>query len=284
MEKNTNRRPARKRRPVNQPRREETVYTEAKPVNITRFLIRIATVVAIVIAVVFGMSIFFKVDKVEIAGAEKYTADQVYEASGIMKGTNLLTLNKGRVAGRLLAELPYIYEVRIGIRLPDTVIIEVQETAVAYSVQSADESWWLISHEGKVLEKIDAAASRNQTRILGVMLDAPVVGETAVAKEAEGEEVPVVYNRERLAAALQIAKEMENNGVLGLLASIDVTDMQNITAWYGQRYEIRLGAGTELPRKIFLVVQVINQEGKYQTGILDASFTVWQEVYHKSFD
>ena len=166
MDNGTNRRPARRRRPENKPRQEETVYTEAKPVNITRFLIRIATVVAIVMAIVFGMSIFFKVEKVEIAGTEKYSVAQIQEASGILDGTNLLTLNKGQIASRILSKLPYINKVlSIGIRLPDTVVIEVEETAVAYSVQSEEGLWWLVSCEGKILEKIDASASRGQTRI-----------------------------------------------------------------------------------------------------------------------
>ena len=56
MERSTNRRP---KRPAGKPNREETVYTEAKPVNISRFLIRIATVVAVVLAIVFA-TVFIK--------------------------------------------------------------------------------------------------------------------------------------------------------------------------------------------------------------------------------
>lgn len=293
MDNHTNGRPARKRRPVNKPQLDETVYTEAKPVNITRFLIHIATVVAIVMAVVFGMSIFFKVDNIEIAGTEKYTVAQVQEATGIMNGTNLLTLNKGQIASRILSKLPYINKVlSIGIRLPDTVVIEVEETEVSYAVQSEDTSWWLISCDGKILEKVDASVAYGNTRILGVNLANPELGETAVASELQvapdvnAPTFPItVYNRERLAAALQIAKEMEANGVLGGLATIDVSDMGNIEVWYGQRFEIRLGDGEDIPKKIYSVIQAISQLGQYQSGLLDASFTTWpDDVYYKSFD
>ena len=293
MDNSTNRRPDRRRRSENRPRQEETVYTEAKPVNITRFLIRIATVVAIVMAIVFGMSIFFKVDKVEIAGTEKYSVAQIQEASGILDGTNLLTLNKGQIASRILSKLPYINKVlSIGIRLPDTVVIEVEETEVAYSVQSEEGLWWLVSCEGKILEKIDASASRGQTRILGVKLADPEIGKTAVASEmvavppVEAPTAPItVYNYERLSAALQIAKEMEDNGVLGELASIDVSDMANIVVWYGQRFEMRFGDDEDIPKKVFSALQTIYQLGQYDSGVLDVSFTTWpDEVYFKSFD
>lgn len=290
MDKNTNRKPVRRHRPTRPQRREETVYTEAKPVNISRFIIRIATVVAVVMAVVFSMSIFFKAEKIEVAGADKYTVAQIQEASKIMNGSNLLTLNKAQIAGRILANLPYISEVRIGIRLPDTVVIEVKETTVAYAAQSGDDAWWLISCEGKVLEKIDASVSRSNTRILGVRLDNPQIGKPAAALELAvqpdglGETPVTIYSREKLEAALQIAKETESNGVLGALATIDVTDMGNIELWYGQRFQILLGDNNDIAKKIFSVMQAIRQLGEYETGVLDASFTTWpDEVYYKSF-
>lgn len=292
MEKNTNRRPARRRRPVNKPQ-DEIVYTDAKPVNVTHFLIRIATVIAIVMAIVFGMSIFFKVDKVEVAGTEKYTVAQVQEAAGIINGTNLLTLNKSQIASRILEKLPYIKKVTgIGIRLPDTVVIAVEETEVSYALQSEDASWWLVSCEGKIMEKVDASVAHSNTRILGVQLKAPKIGEAAVASEQQTATDPntptapiTVYNRERLAAALQIAKEIEANGILGGFATVDVTDMGNIVAWYGQRFEVRLGDGEELPKKVFSAIQAINRLGQYESGMLDASFTTWpDEVYFKSAD
>jgi len=274
-------------------RREETVYTEAKPVNISRFLVRIATVLAVVFAIVFGMSIFFKAEKIEVAGADKYEVSQVQEAAGIIKGTNLLTLNKGQIAGRILGKLPYIKEIRIGIRLPDTVIISVVESAVAYAVEDVSGAWWVLNCEGKIMEKIDASTSGNYPRILGVKLEEPEVSKSAVAYEnlqaspdGEGSTVPVtVYNRERLDAALIIAQEMEKNGVLGETATIDVTDMGNIEVWYGRRFQILLGESTELPKKVFYVVRAIFQFDRYQTGILDASFTTWpDEIYHREFD
>ena len=288
MDNNSNRKAVRKRRPVKRMHKDETVYTEAKPVNISHFIIRIATVIAVVLAVVFGMSIFFKAEKIEVAGADKYTVAQIQEASKIMDGSNLLTLNKAQIAGRILAKLPYISEVRIGIRLPDTVIIEVKETTAAYAVQSGDESWWLVSCVGKVLEKIDASGFKNHTRILGVQLDAPELSKTAVALEktpAEGDAPITVYEREKLAAALQIAQEMEKNSVLGAIATIDVTNMGNIEIWYGQRFQIFVGNSDEIPMKVFHVVDVINRLNPYESGVLDASFTTYpDQVYYKSFE
>ena len=288
MDKKKPKRTPPKRRPA-PPVREEMEYTQAQPVNISRFLMRIATVVAVVIALVFGMSIFFKVEYVEVSGASRYTVEEIQAVTGIMTGENLLTLNKGKVAGRILTKLPYISTVRIGIRLPDTIIIEVTEAEVAYAVAGEQDTWWLLSSAGKIMEKVDTASAGNYSKILGVTLENPTIGQNAVAKEVsptEGETHPVtVQGSERLKTALEIASEAEENGVLGLLASIDVTDMGNITLWYGHRYEIYLGDNTQLGKKVFSALQAIAQMGDYQTGYLDASFTTYpDEVFHKSFD
>jgi len=48
-------------------------YTPAKPFNRNRFLLHLATVIAVVLALVLGMSIFFKAKQVLVSGAEKYT-------------------------------------------------------------------------------------------------------------------------------------------------------------------------------------------------------------------
>ena len=76
------------------------VYTPAKPFDRRKFLLRMATVVAVVLALVLGMSIFFKVADVTVAGAEKYSPWDVREASGIRDGENLLTLNKQKSVER----------------------------------------------------------------------------------------------------------------------------------------------------------------------------------------
>lgn len=270
-----------KRRPTH--KKVEPAYTEAQPVNITRFLVRIATVAAIVLALVFGMSIFFNVEKVEIAGAEKYSLQQIEDAAGIHNGENLLTLNKTRIASRLLTKLPYIKSVRVAIRLPDTIVIEVVESQVGYAIADREENWYLVSAEGKVLEKVSASAANSNTCITGVLLENPQVGEDAVAAEIppvdeNGNPLPVtVYNRERLAAALTIATELEKNGVLGQVTQMDMADMGNLTMQYAQRYAVRLGDSNQLPKKIYSVVQAIRQMSEYQTGILDASFTTWPD-------
>lgn len=268
----------------------EVNYTEAKPFNKHKLILRIAIVVAVVLALVFGLSIFFKVRTVEVAGVAKYTEYDIREASGIQDGENLLSLSFAKISAKIMTELPYVDSVRIGITLPGTVTIQITELPVVYAVEAQDGSWWLISAEGKAVEKITSNDAVGYTRLLGVQLKDPEISKTVVAAEPEpeivdGVTVPVtVYAWERLNALLSIAQSLEKSGILGDAASVDVSDMGEITLWYGQRYEVNLGEAVNVAYKVEAMKTAIDQMSDYQSGQLDVSFTAYpNEVGYKPF-
>ena len=282
------------------PHDTEIVYTQAKPFVLSTFLLRLLTVVAAVAALVLGMSIFFKVDVVNVAGGTKYTPWEVMQASGIQEGDNLLTLNKSRVVGKIKTQLPYVDEVRIGIKLHNTVNIEITELSVTYAIQEDGGDWWLMDAEGKLLEPIPPIDAKFCTQVLGITVTEPQAGQQAVATEPEPEtivetnaagettevELPVtVYGQEKLNAALTILQSLEENSILGEMESVDVSDMGNIELWYGDRYNILMGDATQISRKVRSFKLAIDQLSEYQTGILDVSFTIWpDQVGYTSFD
>ena len=105
----------------------EVVYVQPGPFNKYRFMLQLVTVLAVVLALLFGMSIFFKVKTITVTGNEKYSAWDVREASGILEGENLLTISAPRISNNIKSKLPYADQIRIGIKLPDTVKIEIVE-------------------------------------------------------------------------------------------------------------------------------------------------------------
>lgn len=82
------------------------------------------------------------------AAQGRYTAQEIQAASGIQEGDNLLLLNKHSASGNISEKLPYIEEIRIHKRLPDTLEIEVRECTAPVAVVQ-DNITWLISAGGK---------------------------------------------------------------------------------------------------------------------------------------
>lgn len=260
----------------------EVVYTQPGPFNRNRFLLHLLSVVAVVLALMFGMSIFFTVKNVQVSGMEKYTAWEIREASGIQDGENLLAISEARVSSLIEANLPYVAKVRVGIELPDTVHIEIDELDVVYSVEAEDGSWWLIRSDGRIVDQTNGAEADRHTKVLGVKLTQPSIGEQAVASEpipdettADGETTPVtVKGSERLSTVISVLGYLESNGMIGRAASVSVENMTDLQIWYEDRFQVQLGDTTQLSYKISAMKAAISQMGEYQSGILDVSFTI----------
>lgn len=281
---------AQRRRAEAQPKvpTPEVVYTAPKVFSSSRFLLKLSTIVAMVIALTFGISIFFKVDVITVTGSEKYTPWTVVEASGIREGDNLLTFSKAAACGKIISSLPYVENVRIGIKLPDTVNIEIKEIDVVYAMKDGFDSWWLINSEGKVIGPGTSADAGEHTQILGLQLNSPVENQQAVAMDQPAAEpdptgvtVPGLQQQasgsQRLTVALSILQYLEANSSIGEIVSVNVSNINSIELWYGQQYQIKLGDSTQLGYKIECALRTIDGLDDYQRGIVDCSFTIMED-------
>lgn len=285
----------RKKTKKNRPRQPApaVIYTQPAAFNRNRLVIQLVTVTAVVLALVIGLSVFFKVGHIYVSGAEVYSESSITEVCGISKGDNLLTFSHARAAALIRANCPYVREVRFGIKLPDTVNIIIEEDDVVYAIKDQTGQWWLMNSDGRVVEQGNNAKVSNHTQVLGVALQDPVPNERGVALEsapaaedataetaAQGETVPAsvpvtTTGAQRLDAALQILKALENNDIVGSAASVDVSRIDDIILWYGTRYQVNLGDNSGLDHKIACMNAVIAQMSEYQSGVLDCSFTIW---------
>ena len=299
--------PVRKQRKL---RDADVVYTPPKPFKRGKFLLHLATVAAVVVAVVLGMSIFFKVEKVEVSGNSKYSAWEVSEASGIEMGSNLMTISRAQIGGSVISNLPYVDTVRVGINLPDTVNIEITELDVVYSVSDSAGNWWLMNTDGKIVEGINEVAAKEYTQVLGLRLTDPVVGQQAVAQEPERPTIPLdipegetagegmvedvtepvaetgipeetlavgVTGAERLQTAMSVLQILSTNSISGLIDSVDVSDLKAIELWYDERFQINLGDASRVDYKIEALKVTVDQMESYERGQLDISFVNWPD-------
>lgn len=273
----------RKNAPVQEPVRvtPEVVYLAPKPFSRNRLILRLATVVAVVFALMIGLSLFFKVENIRVSGCEQYTAYQIQQASGVNVGDQLLTFSRARVSGKIISAFPYVKNVRIGISLPDTVYIEIQESRVTYAAADSSGIWWVMDSNGKIIESISSDYSEH-TLIYGVTLEKPAAGQQAKAQEsaqtetdAEGNPIPVtVTGEQKLRNAIAITQYLEANGIVGQIVSMDVSNLYDIKLQYEDKFQVTLGDTDRLDYKISCVSALVNQlleESAYSAGIIDIS-------------
>lgn len=240
-------------------------------------VLKLVVTLAVAAALMLGITIFFKVQNVRVTGNAKYTAQEIIDASGIQMGENLLTLGKPKAAGKIQAELPYVGDVQIGIKLPNLVNIDIVELEARFVIADEEGTWWIMDSGGKILEKMDPDRMNSYARVVGVQTEKPVINELAVALEPDSEDGADILGTaaERMEAAVEILTELQHSDRGGQITEVNVEGLYDIQVLYGEQYQVIFGGPLDLTYKTRYMVQAIEKlgEGEYRSGILDLTFS-----------
>ena len=279
--------PPRQQRVIRPPREEvpEVVYTPPKPLRRGRFLWKLVSMAAVVAAVFLGLSVFFRVDTITVAGADKYTPWMIREASGIETGDALLSISEARVASRIREKLPYVDEMKVGIRLPGTVEIQVRELQVTYSVEDENGAWWLISSSGRAVEQVSLDKALGYTRVEGLLIRTPQPGQSIQAIPGKlvdsGDGTAVTLDQAQadaqLDALISIMSGLEENRIIGQIAVIDVTDVNGLRLECPHLLTVRLGDAQRMDYKLSYLAAAADKLEENQSGELDLTLEYREE-------
>ena len=199
------------------------------------FLYKLLSVLVICTAILAAMTVFFRVGSIVVTGQKRYTAEEIQAASGVELGSNMYLLNKFDVVRAITGELPYIEDIRINRKLPDTLLIEVRESGRPFALVQ-DGSAWLVSAGGKLVDQIPEREAGQYGRITGCQLLAPSVGTPlALATEYAAQQSSLLD----LLAALDSAGLTEN------VDAIRLDDLSDLKMDYIGRFTVRMAYGAD---------------------------------------
>ena len=219
-------------------------------------LYKVLSILLVAAAIIVACVVFFRVNSIEVEGNVRYTAQEIADASGVNTGDNLIALPAGRVSALIRAQLPYVEGVTIQRAYPDGLVIRVTERVAAASVDSA-EGRWLISSQGKLLEKDNGAVRVIQ--ITGMTAVGPYAG--GMIQVDETETLTLDYVKELLGV-------LESHGMLDQCTALDCLSATSMTLNYGI-YRLKLPRGGEYEYSIQLAQSALTRgldEGKIQEG------------------
>ena len=198
--------------------------------------------VVVVVAAIFVMSVFFRVEDIRVVGNQHYTAEEIIRAVDIEEGDNLFFFDRFAAVGRAFSKLPYIEAVTVERSLPNKVVITVEETTALAYLPLGEEKWTL-DHNCKVL-----------------------------GKAAEGEEeslLPVVGMK---AGTLMIGETMETErGMTDMVTRIDFSNTDSPEFDYGGKYTVVLGKHEKVEYKFGMFVTVLGMLKDGDVGVIDVS-------------
>ena len=220
-------------------------------------LYKLLTLVVVCAAAVLALTLFFKVESVEVTGNSRYSAQEIQDACGVSLGDNLYLLSKPDMVQRLHQQLPYIDEVRITRQLPNTLCVQVTEFTTVYAVEQ-EGTVWLLTSGGKIVE---TAAERGDTPLIdGCELLAPSLGgDVSFALELQN-------RRESLFALLTALESAE---LTGDVRAIHLGDPTVLSMDYTERFTVEMPYGADYPRLLRYLTLVIEELETNLTGVID---------------
>jgi len=207
---------------------------------------RFFAVLAVIAAVAAACVVFFRINEVFVEGNVRYTADEVIQVSGIKSGDNLITIPKAHITGVIRTELPYVESVSIRRKLPDGVIIEVQERVAVASVEST-RGRWLLSSQGKILEE---AGNASVMEIVGVVAQSPRAGDSIQVTEE---------NNATLNHVLALLMALEEENMIAACGTMDCTAAASILLTW-DIYTIKLPRGGDYAYMLGLIKGALSSE------------------------
>lgn len=232
------------------------------------FLYKMLVVIAMIVAVAMGATVFFRVEEMVVSGNVRYTAQQVIDASGIVQGDNLFGMNKFDTARRIRRQLPYVEGVNIRRGWPDTLLVTVIESRAAARL-SGEEGEWLISKSGKVLELVESADT-GVIRVDGLYPVQPEAGLPLVVREGQ---------QARGDGLLALLQSLDKHETLEQVTWIDMTSAARILMDYDGRFTVKLPVSGDFDYLLGAMEKAVATLEDYETGTLDLTVKDYTVVF-----
>lgn len=232
------------------------------------FLYKLLAFFALLVALVMGATVFFRVEEIVVTGNVRYTRQEVMDASGVLLGDNLFGMNKFDTARQIRRELPYVEAVNIRRGWPDALVITVTECLPAARVAGEDGEW-LISRSGKVLELVEQADTR-VTRVDGIRIVQPEPGLPLVVQE--GQQV-------RCDGLLALLQALDRCGIAQKVTWIDMTSPSRTRMDFDGRFTVKLPVNGDFDYLLGAMDKAVATLEEYETGTLDLTVKDYTVVF-----
>lgn len=230
------------------------------------FLYKFLSALLIFAAILTGCVVFFRADKILVTGESRYTEQQIVDAAGVQIGENLFQISKPQIVQQVLTTLPYVDELAVVRKLPDTLILDVSECRPVASIRGASDTW-LMDAKCKLLERGEAILGEGRAAVYGITPLAPTVGVELAVDEAEQQKLESLRG---LLAALR-GEQMTGS----VRDFIDLTADNKIRFSYGEHLTIVMPFIANFETYVFRLKRILlymDEKGVERTGTLDLTY------------
>lgn len=221
-------------------------------------------------------------DRTTPADTGIYTEEELVNALGIEKNSNLFGFSTAEKTAQLAQQFPYLEQVGVEIQLPATVVVKVEPAVERLACMYAG-GWMVLSDSLKILRT--EVSQPEGLILLSLTLPAdfaPAVGQSIVPESYNsllGGEQATAETAGLQASAAQTLTELRDgllsNGLFDGATALDIRDLSDIQFTYQNRIQVRLGSEMNLAYKLRLAAAALADPEKglsaSDKGVLDIS-------------
>lgn len=197
----------------------------------------VVSIILIATATVLSLTVFFRIDTINVSGNEIYSKNEILTHCTIDKGENLF-LSDTQTAKKMLEQsLPYIYNAEIKRKLPYTIQIKITEATPAYSIKNKDKTYILLDDNFKVLEN-------NAKKAKGISIT------NAQVLSSEPGNV-IKFKDEKISQCLNELAVVVKDNKLDSITGIYSKGINENYVVYDNRITFKLGSCTDAENKIY---------------------------------
>ncbi len=212
-----------------------------------------------------------------------YTSDELIEALGIEKNSNLFAFSTAEKTQQLALQFPYLERVAVEIQLPAAVIIKVEPATERFACMYPG-GWMVLSDSLKILRTDVSQPDGLILLTMSLPTDfSPVVGQNIEPKSYNSllseTQQATAETAGLQASALQTLTEMrdglQENNLFDGTTALNIQDLSDIEFTYQNRIQVLLGSETNLAYKLRLAAAALTDPEKGlaagDKGVLDIS-------------
>ncbi|MEG0912831.1 MAG: FtsQ-type POTRA domain-containing protein [Oscillospiraceae bacterium] len=209
---------------------------------------------------VLSLTFCFNIATIEISGTSSvYTNDEILANSKIKNGQSIFLFSAKKVADELGTKLPYLDNIKVVRKLPDTVVIDISETKNSLVLPYAGGGL-VLSKSLKILDNVSSPPD-GFVKIYGLQPGSFNVGGELMT-EAEG-------GTEYLQS---LVSALDSCGLIEKTSMINVGDKLNLSLVYDNRLFVMIGTANNLEYKVKMLKKLVETElSETDVGNLDLS-------------
>lgn len=220
--------------------------------------------IIIIIALIFLMSIIFRISVINIYGNQHYTKDEIINAVDIEEGDNLFFFDRFAAVSRVFAKLPYVEEVSVSRHLPNRVDITISESRAMAYLRVGDEEWTM-DHKCKILGKVAEGEAETLIPIYGIEPGTLLIGEILTTSSGETDTVSFLA---------EVLEQIQDRGMTQNVRNLDFSNTNHVEFDYTDKYHIVIGDSYKVDYKFGMVFSAVSQLLDGDIGTIDVSDTI----------